>query len=236
MKFITKMNAQDKFMTLEKLQGLQLDGYSLHLGEVKQLRLSSWKGFKLFLRNPHHLLSFSPVVKGIFSTGAKDGVKPWLDIEYWEELEFPEKNEGDKKFSLHHKNIQHQLFLYLSELNPPGGHLMLSYEGEQKVHEETRKSLNIGIPPVATSLGYLLFKAGFQYIKDWYLSEGGFEGPRKLWGEKAPDEEWVQIFQTRTGQQLKQFMEKKYSLEVKNLTRTARQRAEEILEMIKKDL
>lgn len=226
------MNAQEKLFTLERLQGLKLNGFSLHLGEVKQLRLSSWKGFKLFLKNPQKLLSLSPVVKGIYSTGAKYGVKPWLDIEYWEELEFPGKKESDKKFSLRFKNTQNQLFFYLSKLIPPGGHLMLSYEGEQTIHEETRKSLSIGVPPVATSLGYLIFKAGFQYIKNWYLSEGGFEGPRKLWGEKAPDEEWTRIFNKRTGQEIKKFMDKKFSPEYKSLEETARQRAEEIRELI----
>ncbi|UCD70952.1 MAG: DUF1122 family protein [Syntrophobacterales bacterium] len=41
-----------------------------------------------------------------------------------------------------------------------------------------------GVPSVSTAQGELLFRAGFRLVKDWYLAEGGHEGPRKLWGEK----------------------------------------------------
>jgi hypothetical protein len=36
--------------------------------------------------------------------------------------------------------------------------------------------------------------AGFQCLKDWYLAEGEFESPRKLWGEKALNETIAQSF------------------------------------------
>ncbi|MBI2855366.1 MAG: DUF1122 family protein, partial [Chloroflexi bacterium] len=43
----------------------------------------------------------------------------------------------------------------------------------------------LGVPPVLTPLGHLLFQAGVGFhIKDWYFSEGGSEGPRKLQGFK----------------------------------------------------
>ena len=73
---------------LENLSGKELNGYSLHLGEVKQLRLSGWKGFKLYLRDSQGTLSTEPVIEGIYSVGAKDGVKPWMDLIYFEELKF----------------------------------------------------------------------------------------------------------------------------------------------------
>jgi len=45
-------------------------------------------------------------------------------------------------------------------------------------------------------------------VKDWYLSEGGFEGPRKLWGEKALNETFAQTFYQKTFHQIITFLEK----------------------------
>ena len=49
--------------------------------------------------------------------------------------------------------------------------------------------LPLGSPPVVTPLGYRLFQAGVRSYRDWYISEGGREGPRKLQGFKPLNEE-----------------------------------------------
>ncbi len=69
------------FGSLKILQGKRLNGYTLHLGEVKQLRFSGWKGFKLYVRDPCVALSEIPVIKSIYSIGGKDGMKPWLELQ-----------------------------------------------------------------------------------------------------------------------------------------------------------
>lgn len=219
---------------LKGLQGKRLDGFSLDLGEVKQLRLSGWKGFKLYLRDNSGRASESPVIQGIYSVGGKDGVKAWMDLEYTEELEFVRGAEIKDKLSLETDHLNRKLFKYLGNIIPPGGHLMVSYEGEQNIHVSTRIWLNKGIPPVLTPLGVLIFLAGFQYIKDWYLAEGGHEGPRKLWGEKAPDKSWTETFYERTAQQIGKFMEKRAGTYPKEIEDPARHKATEILEAIKK--
>lgn len=111
---------------------------------------------------------------------------------------------------------------------------MVSYEGGQIIQTNTIKSLNIGVLPVATALGFLIFQGGYQLIKDWYLSEGGHEGPRKLWGEKAPNDTWAQPFYKNTAQQILQFLDKKHNLAHKELEESAIQRSRGILEIIKK--
>jgi len=224
------MNVENAIFPLKKLDGLSLNGFTLHFGDFKQLRLSGWKGFKLYIQNKKGKLSIFPVIKGIYSAGAKHGVKPWLDVEYREELEFPSSETKTSKLLLNKAGQDRLLFKLLGDIIPPGGHLMVSYEGEQKIHEETMKSLSIGIPPAATPLGYLIYQAGFQYIKDWYLAEGGSEGPRKLWGEKAPDEAWKQNFLEKTYRQLRSFLGRKPT-SYKELENSARQRAEEILSL-----
>jgi hypothetical protein len=222
------------FVHLKKLHGKALNGYTLHLGELKQLRSSGWKGFRLYLRESRGHLSKEPVIKGIYSLGGKDGVKPWMDLEYLPELEFLFGKEKKDCLTLSSSSVDRKLFMNLGNIIPPGGHLMVSYEGEQMVHTSTAKSLSMGIPPAATALGFLIFQAGFQLIKDWYLSEGGHEGPRKMWGEKAPDDTWAKTFYERTDRQIHKYLERKEILNHKELQRPAVQRSREILEIIRR--
>lgn len=222
------------FVLLKNLHGKRVNGYMLRLEEVKQLRFSGWKGFKLYVRDSCGILSESPVIKGIYSVGGKDGVKSWMDLEYYEELEFLDEKETKDILILSLNGLDRKLFKYLGNIIPPGGHLMVSYEGKQIIHTDTIKSLSIGIPPVATALGFLIFQGGFQLIKDWYLAEGGHEGPRKLWGEKAPNDTWAQTFYKNTAQQILQFLDREHNLAHKELQESAIQRSKEILEIIKK--
>lgn len=217
---------------LERLHDKSLDGIKLHLGEVKQLRLSGWRGFKLYLRNTAGALSTSAVIKGIYSAGGKDGILPWMDLEYWEEVDIAEKSGRPNKFALNSSGRDVKLFNHLGKLIPPGGHLMVSYEGEQKIHKDTVASLSLGIPAAVTPLGHLLFKSGFHYIKDWYLAEGGFEGPRKLWGEKAPDERWRLNYLKRTAVEIDAFLKKSLASSYGYLVEPAQKRAKKILEII----
>ncbi len=90
----------DSFILLKKLHEKRVNGYTLHLGELKQLRFSGWKGFRLYIRDSRGTLSKIPVIKGIYSIGGRDGVKPWMDLEYYEELEFLERQQNLAKEEL----------------------------------------------------------------------------------------------------------------------------------------
>ncbi|MFQ5880512.1 MAG: DUF1122 family protein [Dehalococcoidia bacterium] len=79
---------------------------------------------------------------------------------------------------------ERQLFRYLGGLIPPGGHLMVEYDTTR--WRQTERALVAGVAPEDTELGRLLADAGCgASYKDWYFSEGGAEGPRKLQGRKA---------------------------------------------------
>jgi hypothetical protein len=226
-------------LILKNLNGKKLDGYTLHLGEVKQLRLSGWKGFTLYLQDSQGVFTKSPVIRGIFSIGGKDGVKPWMDLQYWEQLECAASAGGSRCILLSSHGLDRRLFHYLGDSIPGGGHLMISYEDDQKIHNDTLRSLNLGIPPAATSLGFLLFLAGFQHIKNWYLSEGGYEGPRKLWGEKAINEPFARAYLEATGLQIHTFLEANISSdypEYEELKEAARKRSKVILGIIQEKL
>jgi hypothetical protein len=58
---------------LKNLDNKRLNGCTLQMGKIKQLRFSGWKGFKLCVRDSCGFLSGSPVIKGIFSLGGKEG-------------------------------------------------------------------------------------------------------------------------------------------------------------------
>jgi len=74
----------------------------------------------------------------------------------------------------------------LGRLVPAGGHLMMEYDSRHRA--STARALMARVPPVATPLGALMFAAGCGVaFTDWYISEGGREGSRKLQGFRAID-------------------------------------------------
>ena len=94
------------FVHLKNLDNKKLNGYTPHMGELKQLRFSGWKGFRLYIRDFRGILSSFPVIKGIYSLGGKDAVKPWMNLEYYEELEFLERKQNLAKDELLEPVIQ----------------------------------------------------------------------------------------------------------------------------------
>jgi hypothetical protein len=194
------------------LQGLEnhlLGRYRLHLQVLKQLRFSGWRGFALALKDREGRLFQPPVAQGIYSAGGKDNVRPWMDIQVAEVLE----GKAGSRLDLRQAGMMLELFQVLSQLIPPGGHLMVSYEDEHPLHRETDRALSAGVPPVITPLGLLLFMSGFRLVKNWYLSEGGYEGPRKLWGEKPPDRVWSVRWDETTARELVDYLKKRQTSE-----------------------
>ena len=186
---------------LQQLEGRLLGEYRLHLQRLKPLRLSGWRGFSIALKDRNGTQAQPPVVEGIYSAGGKDGVRPWMDIAVTDVVEFG----SGRRLDLREYGLMHELFTSLSQLIPPGGHLMVSYEDTDQLHRETDRALSAGVPPVLTPLGFFLFMSGFRLVKNWYLSEGGHEGPRKLWGEKPPDNAWSGLWDEDTARQLVSF-------------------------------
>lgn len=76
----------------------------------------------------------------------------------------------------------------LGRLVPAGGHLMMEYDSAHRA--VTARALAQRVPPVATPLGGMMFAANCgTWFTDWYISEGGREGARKLQGFRAVDAE-----------------------------------------------
>lgn len=79
---------------------------------------------------------------------------------------------------------QNALFDALGGVLTPGAYVMLSCDG----FTEDNWALTIGIPPPATRLGELLWRAGARWYKVWYYPEGWREGHEKLQGNTPPND------------------------------------------------
>lgn len=123
-----------------------------------------------------------PVVLGLQAAGRFPG-ECWVEvIEYRNLLGMPDGSSVEVP-----EGIERLIFGALATLVPPGGHLMAEYDSPSRA--TTARALEGRVPPVATPLGATLRAVGVgDAFRDWYIAEGGREGPRKLQGFRAVDE------------------------------------------------
>lgn len=123
------------------------------------------------------------------------------------------------------------LWPLLNRVIPPGGHLMVEYESSQRT--ETRHGLAVNVPAVLTPLGFQLYRAGCgDAFKDWYISEGGLEGPRKLQGYRALNGLDAQEKRDRLRTEVAAFLESTDWSKADSLRAAARLRAEKFLGLV----
>ncbi len=155
--------------------------WRLSLDEVRPLRdRVGWFFISIGITTGKARHHGGPAMTAIVSSGGR-GVKPWIEARFHPTIEI---NGGTMR--TRDDGIEDELIAIMGEVIPPGGHLMIDYESAGQ--EMTMAELQHGIPPAATSLGARMLAAGFiGEFKDWYFSEGGHEGPRKLQANKPPD-------------------------------------------------
>ncbi len=138
--------------------------------------------FRAFLDSQDLGRTLEPLLVGLHHEGAFPA-QHWVEVTDFRgqvpvpggEVEIPE-------------GIDMQVIEALGRLVPPGGHLMMEYESTHR--RETLRALAQGVPPIATPLGGMMFAAGCGVaFRDWYMAEGGRQGPRKLQGYRAVDVE-----------------------------------------------
>ena len=205
---------------LGNLQGKSLNSYRLVvlLGAKNRIGASY---FQVFLQNPSGEVSSKPVVIGLHNRGRYPSYN-WIEvISLFSLVGFASEKEA---LNISTNGLAHQLLQYLADLIPPGGHLMVEYDSPEQ--QDTARSLALGIPPVATPLGYLMFSIGCGTgFKDWYFAESGAEGPRKLQGYKALNKEHAQIKTEEMIRELTSFLDGPLSAEYSELVKAARNRA-----------
>ncbi len=180
----------------------------------------------MFLKAIEGEISKTSVVKGKYFSGRGEFYKPWLEIYYDNHVKF----ESSKIVDLSEGGLDEKLFKHLSDLLPPNSHFMVVYVN----HEETRKGLEQGVPAPATPIGYLLWKSGCTWFKDWYFAEGFWEGDVKLQGNKPLNKQNRRKNLVEIREELIVFLKKEK--ERKKLFLAARERAEDVLENIEREI
>lgn len=166
----------------ERLDGHRIGAYTLRLASLRPVKpRAGWFYLTVAVADARGAASRGPLMSGIVSGGGR-GVEPWFECRLYPRVDL----NGRKTLDARAAGLEAGVVGVLGAIVPPGGHMMVDYENSGQ--EETFAELVLRVPPPASHLGALMFRAGFRGLfKDWYFSEGGHEGPRKLQANKSPN-------------------------------------------------
>ncbi len=225
----TLPSSQEKI--LGSLQGKSLGSHRLLLLIGPKNRFGATY-FQIFLQNALGEIGQQPVVIGLYNQGTYPSYN-WIEI-----ISLAPKAEFDSGeevfFRVSSSKLTQRLFKHLANLLPPGGHMMVAYDSPEQ--QDTARSLALGIPPIATPLGYTLFLAGCSAgFRDWYFAEGGNEGPRKLQGYKPLNSQHAKLKIGEITKELAILLDRLSSKDTSELERAAQGRALDILNRLKSE-
>ena len=158
------------------------------LGEYRLLALLGPKNnvgsryFQLWLCDGDGRLPDESLALGLHNSGPFPAFN-WIELTQYREV----LRLSDDAVDLRTTGLDRPLFEQLAHFVPPGGHIMVEYDSPS--HRATERVLTLGYPPVCSPVGHLMFRIGCRSYRDWYISEGGREGPRKLQGFMPLNEE-----------------------------------------------
>ena len=140
------------------------------------------QSFQLLLADSAGDLSDIPLAIGLFNQGPYPAFN-WIELTRYDST----LALGASQVDLGAEGLEPKFFAALSRLVPPGGHIMVEYDSPGQ--RPTAWTLTLGYPEVCSPTGYLMFQVGCRSFKNWHISEGGREGPRKLQGFKPWNDE-----------------------------------------------
>jgi hypothetical protein len=161
---------------LAALHGAKLGPYIM-IGLLGARSAVGSQSFQLLIRDTAGDLADTPLALGLFNQGPYPAFN-WLELTVYD----PALTLASAKLDLRSEGLELPFFEALSALVPAGGHLMIEYDSPAQ--RPTARVLTLGYPDVTSPTGYLLFQVGCRSFKNWHISEGGREGPRKLQGFK----------------------------------------------------
>ncbi|HEV3108960.1 MAG TPA: DUF1122 family protein [Candidatus Binataceae bacterium] len=192
-------------LIVREIDGQRMGRFCLKVTGIRPVRpRAGWLYVDIDLADPQGEASISHFVTAIVSGGGR-GVKQWVECRIFPQVELPVDADDGQIVDARKLGLEAGFISLLGRLIPDGGHLMIDYDsGGQDL---TLAELVARVPPVASYLGELMFRAGFRgQFKDWYFSEGGHEGPRKLQANKSPHPAAARTALAEHLQMLKQFV------------------------------
>jgi len=131
------------------------------------------QSFQLLLADRQGRLADPSLAIGLYNRGPYPAYN-WVELTRYDSVLSFE----DGPLDLAADGLDLPLLRMLSSLVPSGGHVMVEYDSPSQ--RPTERMLALGYPPVVTPIGYRLFQVGCRSFKNWHISEGWREGPRKL--------------------------------------------------------
>jgi len=206
---------------LARLHGARLGDYRLLVLLGPKNNVGS-RYFHLFLADADRRLADEPLALGLYNSGRFPAYN-WIELTQYRPVQWVAGHISD----LAGEGLDRKLFETLSELVPPGGHMMVEYDSPgQRVSE---RMLTRGYPAVASPLGFLMFRAGCRSYRDWYISEGGREGPRKLQCFKPLNEDIRREKEAQLREELNAFLARSEGSARDEWLELARRNAREVL-------
>jgi hypothetical protein len=183
--------------------------------------------FQLFLIDEGGDMSAEPLALGLHNSGPYPAYN-WIELtQYRGAVEI-----GGRTADLAAHGLDLSLFQALAQFMPPGGHMMVEYDSPTQ--RATERVVTLGYPPVTSPTGYLLFQVGCRSYRDWYISEGGREGPRKLQGFRPLNAEIAQEKTAQLKRQLEELLAKPASGQQSEWEALARGIGRRVLEGLEK--
>jgi hypothetical protein len=206
---------------LARLHGAALGDYRL-LALLGPKNNVGSRYYQLWLADADGLLSGEPLVLGLHNTGRFPAFN-WIELTQYREV----LRVGDDVIDLRTTELDRPLFKQFAQFVPPGGHIMVEYDSPS--HRATERILTLGYPAACSPVGYLMFGIGCRSYRDWYISEGGREGPRKLQGFMPLNDEVRREKEARLREELTAFLARTAGGSADEWAAVARRTAQEIL-------
>jgi hypothetical protein len=213
---------------LAALDGRRLGGYRTLVLLGPKNNVGS-RYFRLFLADPGGRLGEPPLALGLYGAGPFPAYN-WVELVRYE----PAVSFDGERLDLPAAELDLPLFQALSELVPAGGHIMCEYDSPGQ--QATARILTLGYPQVASPTGSLMFQAGCRSYRDWYISEGGREGPRKLQGFKPLNADIARDKSEKLRQELVGFLSRPESPGPERWSNIARRLGQAALDQLNREL
>ncbi len=182
--------------TLRSLDGKRVGRFITMLGPLEAGRGRGESRFRVNLRDHGKRIWDPPIISGLFFEGLGKWYRPWVEVDYRRSI-----GAHGEAYSLT-LDEEERLFRLICDLIPPGGHIMVKYSS----HPLTARALIFGVPPAATPLGYLMYRGGCRWYKDWYFAEGFMEGEEKLQASKPLDESRMRSKTAQIRDELREYL------------------------------